>query len=465
MTIRTSRFGILLLLSLLVALLAGLVITQQQQSIALGMWPRFTSDEVASIEIRVGDDSFRLVREQGGWMVQDIDAGEDVPPVPADRARIEALLSSIAHNPPIQNLGPQNPDEAPSYGFGAPAVRLVIRSGAKALHDVQIILGKETPARAGIYSQCSLQPDNVLVLDASVLHQLDKPAEHYHDLRLLDLRAEEALRLSFTSGTSLVWDLERRDDTYVFNAPESLRGSGVSSSEIRLFLHNLSAVSADAMLARPDRQPSGKPQFSIAIQTVKDKPPLMIEFFPKADGAPVFGRSSYHPMGFMMDPEKVKGLFRQTFDMQWRGVLGFDTARVERARIFAPGGNQTLVVEKTAAGWESKDQGRVVPGIDIALWRLKELRVESEPVSRLVPPVEQKLVCELFAREEKPLAVFVFYVDNRLPAGQCWLKVGQEELFYPVGSQIIDDLLGHLPPRAPRPSVPAQGAEPGAGKP
>lgn len=465
MTIRTSRFGVFLLLFLLVALVIGLVITQQQQNMAFGMWPRFTADEVSAIEIRIRDDSFSLTREQGGWVVRDTDAGEDVPPVPADRARIEALLAAIAHNPPIQNLGPQNPAEAASYGFDAPAVHIVIRSGAKALHDVQILLGKETPAGAAVHAQCSLQPDNVLLLDASMLHQLNKPAEHYHDMRLLDLRAEEAQRLSFTSGSSLVWDLERRDDAYTFNTPESLRGSGVSASEVRLFLHNISAVAADVMLAKPDRQPLGKPQFSIAIQTVKDKPPLMIEFFASAEGAPAYGRSTHHPMGFLMDREKVKSLFRQTFDMQWRGVLGFDTARVERARIFAPGGNQTLTVEKTAGGWEDREHGRTVPGIDIALWRLKELRVESEPVSRLSPPVEQRLVCELFAREEKPLVVFTFFVDNRLPAGQCWLKVGQEELFYPVGSQIIDDLQGHLPPRPSRPAVPPQGSEPGERKP
>ena len=54
MTIRTSRFGVLLLFSLLVALLIGLVLTQQQQNMALGLWPRFNIEEVTSIEISVG---------------------------------------------------------------------------------------------------------------------------------------------------------------------------------------------------------------------------------------------------------------------------------------------------------------------------------------------------------------------------------------------------------------------------
>lgn len=465
MTIRSPRFGALLIVSLLVALLIGLFLSHQQQNMAFGLWPRFEMDEVASMDITLRGEGFTLAREQGGWVVRGQGDGPDVPPAPADRARIEALLAAIAHNRPTQNLGPQNPAEASSYGFESPAVRILIRSSSKDLHDVQILLGKETPAGAAIHAQCSLQPDTVFLLDASVLHQLDKPAEHYHDLRLLDLRAEEAQRLSFTSGNGLAWELERRDDSYVFNAPDSLRGSSVSASEVRLYLHNLSALAADTLLTRPDRQPPGKPQFSIAIQPARDQAAMQLELYAPAEGAPVFGRSSWHPVGFLLDREKARALYRQTYDMQWRGVVGFDAALVERVRVFAPGGNQTLGADKTAKGWEDRDHGRALPGIDITLWRLKELRIESEPVTRLVPPVELRLTCELFARDDKSLALFSFYVDPRLPPGQCWLKVGHEELFYPVGSQIIDDLQGHLPPRAARPAAPPQGPEAAPRKP
>ena len=144
--------------------------------------------------------------------------------------------------------------------------------------------------------------------------------------------------------------------------------------------------------------------------------------------------------------------------MQWRGVLGVDASRIERARVYSVQGNQTLNVDKGPEVWVERDTGRQNPGIDITLWRLKELRVEAEPETRLAYPAELRLVLELFGKDPKPLSVFSFYVDPRLPAGQCWLKPGQEEAYYPVGTQIIEDLLGHLPPRAPKPAPPVAAA-------
>jgi len=191
---------------------------------------------------------------------------------------------------------------------------------------------------------------------------------------------------------------------------------------------------------------------------IKSAVPLRVEFLPQGDGDLLFGRSSWHPTGFWVDKERARNLFRMAFDMQWRGVLNFDSSRVERAHIFMQQGNQTLTVEKGAAGWLDKDTGRLVQGIDITLWRLKELRIESEPATRLMNPAEPRLTLELFGKEVKPLAVYNFYVDPRLPAGQCWLRPGQEEVFYPVGTQIIEDLQGHLPPRAHRPAAASEAA-------
>ena len=133
--------------------------------------------------------------------------------------------------------------------------------------------------------------------------------------------------------------------------------------------------------------------------------------------------------------------------MQWRGVVNFDSSRVEGARIFSVYNNQTLHVEKTPAGWTEREGGRVVQGIDMTLWRLKELRFEAEPVARLGYPAVQRLELDLLAKEGKVLSTFTFFTDPRLPADQCWLKVGSEEMFYPVTSQLLEDVQGYLPAR------------------
>jgi len=436
---------------LLLALAVGLFLTTQEQKLGSGVWPDYTAEVVQSIEIATRGERYVLIKEPAGWVVRSEGAEPDALPTPADPARIEALLAAIAHNRPTQNLGQVPAAELVGYGFSEPAVRILLRPAGPGEREALLTFGHETPTGAALYALSTLAPESVFLLDASILHQIDKPAEHYYDYRLLDLRTDDAQHLTVTGASSVQWELERKDDTFVFLRPESLKGSTVSSSEVRLFLHNLSALGADSILSRNDRQPAGRPSFTLDIVMAKAAEPLRLEIFPVGEAEQVFGRSSRHPAGFLLERDKARNLFRLAFDMQWRGVITFDSARVESARIYSVMGNQTLVAEKTASGWEEREHGRKVAGLDMTLWRLKELRFEAEPVARLAYPAVQRLTLELFAKDSKVLTTYTFYTDPRLPTDQCWLKVGAEEMFYPVGNQIIEELQGYLPPRPVRP--------------
>lgn len=451
MTIHLPRSGVYLLLVVLLALGLGLFLSSQEQRLGSGVWPNYALDSMQSIEIATKGERYALVRESSGWVVRLAGAEADALPTPADQARIEALLAAIAHNRPTQNLGQATASELAGYGFSAPQVRILLKPSAPGQPEVLLTIGLETPTGAALYAQSSLAPETLFLLDASILHQIDKPAEHYFDYRLLDLNTDEAQHLTVSGATSIQWELERKDDSFVFLRPDALKGSTVSSSEVRLFLHNLQAIGADSILSKNDRQPTGRPSFTLDILMPRATEPLRLEVFPAGEAEQVFGRSSRLPAGFLIDRDKARNLFRLAFDMQWRGVMTFDSARVESARIYAVQGNQTLVAEKTASGWEDREHGRKVAGLDMALWRLKELRFEAEPASRLAYPAVQRLTLELFAKDSKLLTTYTFYADPRLPADQCWLKVGAEETYYPVGNQIIEELQGYLPPRPVRP--------------
>ena len=368
--------------------------------------------------------------------------------MPADSARIEALLAAIAHNRPTQTMESTPGADLSSLGFDDPSVRILIKPATSELREVQYTLGRETPTGAALYAQSSLAPENVFLLDASVLHQFDKPAEHYFDARLLDVRGEDAQRLSLTGASSVQWELERKDDLFLFQRPESMRGTSVTSSEVRLFLHNLTALTADVILTRPDQQITGKPVCVIEVLQQKSPTPQRVEIYSPLDAEQVYGRSTRHPLGFLLDREKAKSLVRQAYDMQ--------VARGHQLRV-GPGGGRAGVFrvrqpdpaggEKTASGWEDREHGRKLPGIDMTLWRLKELRFEAEPASKLGYPAVQRLVLDLLAKDGHVLSAFTFYTDPRLPADQCWLKVGSEEMYYPVTSQLLEDVQGFLPPR------------------
>ena len=447
MTNPLSRFGLLLALALALALCVGYFLAQQEQKMTFGVWPAYTLDSVASIEIATRKERYALVRESTGWVVRLSGAEADAMPIPADSARIESLLAAIAHNRPTQSVEPAPGVDMTNLGFEQPALRILIHPSTTDLREVQFTLGQETPTGAALYAQSSLAPESVFLLDASVLHQFDKPAEHYFDTRLLDVHDEDAQRLTLSGASGVQWELERKDDTFLFVRPESMRGTTVSSSEVRLYLHNLTAMAADVILTKPEQQPVGKPVCSIEIVQLKSQTPLRLELFAPLDAEQVFGRSTWHPAGFYLDHDKAKSLIRQAYDMQWRGVIAFDSAQVEGARIYSVSGNQTLVVEKSALGWEDREHGRKMPGIDMTLWRLKELRFEAEPVTKLGYPAAQRLVLDLLSKDAKVLSTFTFYFDPRLPADQCWLRVGSEEMYYPVTSQLLEDVQAYLPPR------------------
>lgn len=454
MTNSATRFGTLLLLVLFTALGIGLFLYQQEQRLASSIWPDYSLDAVKSIEVSTRKERYTLQREGAGWVVRLDGAEADALPVPADPVRIEALLAALAHNRPGQMLDPTATADLSALGLDAPAVQLHITPVSADDREAKVTLGHETPTGAALYAHSSFAPEAVFLLDASVLHHFVKPADHYFDTRLLDVRGEDVQRLALHSASAVQWDMERKDDTFHFLTPASMQSTTITAGEVRLYVHNLTAIAADVILTKPDRQVTGKPVCAIEMQLPKASAPLRLELFAPLDAEQVYGRSTRHPAGFLLDREKARNLIRQAYDMQWRGVVNFDSSRVEGARIYSVMHNQTLQVDKTPAGWEERDNGRKIPGIDMTLWRLKELRFEAEPVGRLGYPAVQRLEFDLLAKDGKVLSSFTFFTDPRLPADQCWLKVGTEEMYYPVTSQLLEDVQGYLPvrqqPKAPQ---------------
>lgn len=442
----------LLFLVLFSALGVGFFLYQQEQRLAMSIWPDYSIDAVKSIDVATRQERYTLLREGSGWVVRLEGAEADAPPIPADPARIEALLAAISHNRPGQMLEQSAAADNSATGLDAPSVQIVLTPLSADDREARLTLGHETPTGAALYAHSSLAPESVFLLDASVLHHFDKPAEHYFDTRLLEVRGEDVQRLTLFSAHGVQWDMERKDDTFHFVTPASMQGTTVTASEVRLYVHNLTAIGADVVLTKPDRQVTGKPVCSIEMLLPKAAAPLRLELYAPLDADQVYGRSTRHPSGFLIDREKARNLIRQAYDMQWRGVVNFDSSRVEGARIYSVMNNQTLQVDKNPSGWEERDTGRKISGIDMTLWRLKELRFEAEPVSRLGYPAAQRLEFDLLTKDGKVLSSFTFFTDPRLPADQCWLKVGAEEMFYPVTSQLLEDVQGYLPARQPKPA-------------
>ena len=180
----------LLLFALLVAFGVGYFLYQQEQRLALGVWPDLTIDAVQSIEVATPHERYTLMRDAGGWVVR-LDGGEaDAVPVPADATRVEALLTAISQNRPRQTLDPASGVDTSQLGFDSPTVQMLIKPSSSDDRAARVTLGHETPTGAALYAHSSLAPDAVFLMCCG----LPAPPEAMTGMRTLLLTSRVSSR-------------------------------------------------------------------------------------------------------------------------------------------------------------------------------------------------------------------------------------------------------------------------------
>jgi hypothetical protein len=154
LTTPATRFGLLLFLALLTALGAAFFLFQQERRLASSVWPEYALDDVRSIEVATLKERYTLLHEASGWVGR-LEGGEDdAPPVPADVSRIDALLSSVAHNRPRQMVDPGS--EGAGQALADSTVQITIKPVRADDREARLTLGIETPTGAAIYAHSSL---------------------------------------------------------------------------------------------------------------------------------------------------------------------------------------------------------------------------------------------------------------------------------------------------------------------
>jgi hypothetical protein len=124
--------------------------------------------------------------------------------------------------------------------------------------------------------------------------------------------------------------------------------------------------------------------------------------------------------------------------------VDLDLGKVEKIRIAGP--VRELVAVKSETGWKREGGPGDILGIDMNLWRLTDLKYESEPVKSLTESASHGLTLSMWDNQGELLAELSFYADPALPEGLCWMSKSEQRMFYPVSDRLFKDLQGQLPP-------------------
>ncbi|HBR06052.1 MAG TPA: hypothetical protein DD766_02915, partial [Desulfovibrio sp.] len=108
-------------------------------------------------------------------------------------------------------------------------------------------------------------------------------------------------------------------------------------------------------------------------------------------------------------------------------------------------GDQSVRLEKTQDGWLDAASGKLLRGIDMALWRLTNVKFEAGVAAALPKTAVPAMTCEILEKTGTSLVVLRFFTDSDQQAGLCWLEADNSGAYYPVSDQLLKDLQGLFP--------------------
>jgi hypothetical protein len=402
-----------------------------------GGWREYAPGKVAALAVRGGAGEYALRARDGGWV---LDAPGLARGLPADPQRVAALVEFLGRNRP---LGHTDDPGAARTGLGAGRGLLV--DGADFLE-----IGATDRDGARVFARRGAGGP-VLLLPGEYARVLERPAEYYLDLRLVDLDPARVERVTLVRGgagggaggarAAEVVEMVRRPGGPVFVRPGARAGQPVSVEELDLWLHELAGLRALGPAPGGAAPPGPGADLRVELR-LRGAGVHSLALFSSARGpwTAVCGPRGIH---FLLDPGQAAKVDRNAFSFADRRLAALDPGAVDRLVLSASG--QRLHAERDGRRWRGQGLPGRLTGIDMLLWRLSDLRYEAGPQATPPPGARERLRLELGLRDGARRE-FVFHIDPGLPPGRCWISCGDRPDFYRVHDQFYKDLKGFLPP-------------------
>ncbi|WP_432737215.1 DUF4340 domain-containing protein [Maridesulfovibrio sp. FT414] len=402
------------------------------------VWPVVDVTKVDRIDVCVsGTDCYSLVRRTDGWDV--VQSGWTFKPE-ADSGRVEGLLSVLGQGKALRYLGRVPTGHAVEYGLESPKVRIATGGG----QELSMSVGAQSPSGEGFFALNSKETGDLFLLPQEFVRQCEFPADYYYNLFLLRGNPEQISSISLGRGGSFLWTLGRVDGEFQFVFPAPLSGKSASGGDVALLFHSLLETPAKGVV-RSDEYDRGALALSIEV-VFAGKHAEKIEISEiKGNGDFFLANSTMCKGNFILTKEHFEQLNKKAFQMRQRNVLSLETGKVGSMLVLQ--GNQTFKGLKSDKTWINFEDKKPLLGIDMSLWRLNELKFEAEPVLSLPDKSEKAMELELMDGSGESLVRVSFFSDPGLPAGQCWLSLGDGNGYYPVSNKLLEDLQGQIPLR------------------
>ena len=301
------------------------------------------------------------------------------------------------------------------------------------------------------------QDDDVkaMLVDARLVKLLEIPAEEYADLRLFDLKPERIVRLSVNTPGMEEWDLSRvQEGVFRFLKPQRMQHVELAQVAIEFYLYAVTSMRSPEFLQNQEALKDPLPEKLLEVQIWsegEDKPEQLVIYhqLETAEFGPFVAYSSRQNGYLTVPAAKVQQLGNSLLSLRNHPVLPQGIGQVDRVMLTTwndKGEPRQYVFIRENDEWRRSGTKESLVGMDALIWRLGTMQTDGKN-GESAPKNPVRLMRWDFFRHNSnaPILVLSFSNEQDKDGIKSWVQVGLDGPWFPLQSQVVSEILGHLP--------------------
>ena len=297
--------------------------------------------------------------------------------------------------------------------------------------------------------------ESYTLVDARFLKLLEMPVTEYSDLRLFDLKPERINRLVINVQGVDAWDLSRvHDGVFQFLQPQRLQHVELAQAAIEFYLYAVTSMHSPRFLQSRENLEGSLPEALLEVQIWSDDLPEPEELIIYHQlNTPEFGpfvAYSSRQDGYLPVPAaKVQQLSNSLLSLRNHPILPQGIGLVDRVMLTTwndKGLPRQYVFVRENEEWRRQGAEDTLVGMDALIWRLGTMQTDGNNGNSSPQNPVRLMRWDFFSQGSTvPTLVLSFSNEQDMDGIKSWVQVGPDGPWFPLQSQVVTEILGHLP--------------------
>ncbi len=410
-------------------------------------WPEISSKNLTQLEVTTGDIKYVLRKDGALWMVF-TDKGH----CRGNEERIKQVIEALGA------VG-RGREAWADVALPASEHRLDIALDADANSRWRLVVDLEQDKNIpGDKARVIVQEGDLtaaMLVDARLVKLLNVPAAEYADLRLFDLKPERITRLTVNRPGVEEWDLARvQEGVFRFLKPQRMQHVELAQVAIEFYLYTVTSMRSPDFLQDKESLADPLPEKLLAVQIWSEgqDAPEELAIYHHIDSVkfgPFVAYSSRQNGYLSVSAAKVQQLGNSLLSLRNHPVLPQGIGQVDKVLLTTwsdTGQPRQYVFIRENDEWRRNGTKDILVGMDALIWRLGTMQTDGKNGDSVPKNPVHIMRWDFFKQNSSvPVLVLSFSNEQDKDGIKSWVQVGSDGPWFLLQSQVVSEILGHLP--------------------